>query len=446
MGKNEKSAILPQERPETAKIELRSEEVQEILTKIPHVLIRYGISIIFGVVAVLFLGSFFFKYPDIVPGKVLVTTQNPPVWLAAKVTGKIKELYCHDRQEAVRGQLLAVMDNAANTTDVQLLDKLLAETAVTDSAVSIPAPLLEHVFELGDLQAAYSSFVKAVTDYQNFKSVNLSLQEKASIRREMAGKKVYSSYVDQQLQLKQRELALAKEEYLREKMLYGKGIISASELETAEQAYLSAQQAYSQLQSSATNSHIEFEQLGESVKKLDLQHQQDHNHYFSTLKTAYRELATSLQSWEKNYMLIAPADGTVSFVKFWQANQLVEANGKVFSVVPSRPGSLIAKARVSSASSGKMKAGQLVNIKLDNYPYLEYGMVEGRVAAISMVPDEENQFAVSISLPKGLHTSVGKTLNFTGELSGTAEILTDGRSLGGRLLSPLHSILKEKFK
>ncbi len=425
-------------------IELRSEEIQDILTRPPHSLIRRGITVVCGVVLVLVLGSFFFKYPDIVSGEMVLTTENPPAWIASKVTGRIKELYCRDQQPVAEGQLLAVIDNAADTRDVQLLDKLLGQVAVSDSAVSIPSSLLEHIFQLGDLQSSYSSFVKAAVDYRNFQSINVNMREKASIERQMAGKKISTAYFQQQLRLKERELGLAKEEFQREKTLYARGIISKSDLETAEQTYLSAQQAYSQLQSSTMSSRIESDQLGESVKKLDLQHRQDHNSNFSALNSSYRELIASVQSWKKNYMLLAPTAGTVSFITFWQTNQLVEANGKVFSIVPDCPGRLLGKAELLSASSGKIKTGQRVNIKLNNYPYLEYGVVVGRVEAISMLPDEDGKYTVSITLAKGLHTTVGKKLKFTGELSGTAEILTDDRSLGSRLISPLYSILKEK--
>ncbi|MBP1618945.1 MAG: HlyD family efflux transporter periplasmic adaptor subunit, partial [Bacteroidetes bacterium] len=376
-------------------IELRSEEIQDILTRPPHSLIRHGITVVCAVVMVIVLGSFFFKYPDIVSGEMVLTTENPPAWIASKVTGRIKELYCHDQQPVAEGQLLAVIDNAANTQDVQLLDKLLGQVVVSDSVVSIPSSLLEHIFQLGDLQSSYSSFVKAAVDYRNFQSMNVNMREKVSIERQMAGKKISMAYFQQQLRLKERELGLAKEEFQREKMLYGRGIISKSDLETAEQTYLSAQQAYSQLQSSTMSSRIESDQLGESVKKLDLQHRQDRNLNFSALNSSYRELIASVQSWKKNYMLVAPTAGRVSFIKFWQTNQLVEANGKVFSVVPDRSGELLGKAELLSASSGKIKAGQRVNIKLDNYPYLEYGVVVGRVEAISLLPDEDGKYTVS---------------------------------------------------
>ena len=47
-------------------IELKSPAVQEILGRPPRWIIRWGISIIFIVVAGLVVGSYFFKYPDVI--------------------------------------------------------------------------------------------------------------------------------------------------------------------------------------------------------------------------------------------------------------------------------------------------------------------------------------------------------------------------------------------
>lgn len=41
-------------------IELRSEEVQEILTRPPHALVRWGITVFFGLLALFFIGGCFF--------------------------------------------------------------------------------------------------------------------------------------------------------------------------------------------------------------------------------------------------------------------------------------------------------------------------------------------------------------------------------------------------
>ena len=92
--------------------------------------------------------------------------------------------------------------------------------------------------------------------------------------------------------------------------------------------------------------------------------------------------------------------------------------------------------------SGKIKSGQRVNIKVNGYPYMEYGTLQGIIRTISMVPNENN-YAIEVDLTDGLKTNTGKILDFTGELTGLAEIITDDRSLFDRILSPLKYLLRK---
>lgn len=55
---------------ENKEIELHQDEVKEIMEKPPHWLIGYGISLISGILLLLLVGSYFFKYPDIVKSRV----------------------------------------------------------------------------------------------------------------------------------------------------------------------------------------------------------------------------------------------------------------------------------------------------------------------------------------------------------------------------------------
>ena len=80
---------------------------------------RWGITMFFGVLAVLLIGGCFFTYPDTVSAEVTVTTERPPMWMVARVSGKIKELYGADRDSVHPGDWIAVLDNPAETKDVQ---------------------------------------------------------------------------------------------------------------------------------------------------------------------------------------------------------------------------------------------------------------------------------------------------------------------------------------
>lgn len=73
------------------KIELRSKEMQEILSRPPKWLIRYGIGIIFFVIAIILVGSYFIEYPDTIKGEVVLINKNQAkIIVPAQNSGKIK--------------------------------------------------------------------------------------------------------------------------------------------------------------------------------------------------------------------------------------------------------------------------------------------------------------------------------------------------------------------
>ncbi|MCD7941313.1 MAG: HlyD family secretion protein, partial [Bacteroides intestinalis] len=105
-------------KKEEKDIELKCEEVQEILTRPPHALVRWGITVFFGVLTLLFIGGCFFKYPDIVSAEITITTEHPPVWIVARGSGKIQEVYRKDRETIKAGDIIAVLVNPAITVHV----------------------------------------------------------------------------------------------------------------------------------------------------------------------------------------------------------------------------------------------------------------------------------------------------------------------------------------
>jgi hypothetical protein len=52
-------------QPELRPFEIRSEEVQEIISHMPNWIVRWGITVIFASLVVLLSISWFIKYPDI---------------------------------------------------------------------------------------------------------------------------------------------------------------------------------------------------------------------------------------------------------------------------------------------------------------------------------------------------------------------------------------------
>ncbi|GBU08713.1 hemolysin [Bacteroidales bacterium] len=429
---------------EADKIELRSEEVQEILTRPPHALVRWGVSVISGLVLFLFMACFFFTYPDIMSGEIIITTENPPVWIVAKSTGKIKYLYCADKQSVVEGDLLAVLDNSAESTDVYLVQKALQECQILDTVLDIPLCLFTNNYALGEIQGTYSAFIRSAIDFENFILNNLLLQEQKSTKIQIVKHSIYFSNLKKSLELKEKEMLIAQSSFEREKELHQKGITSKSDMELAEQAYLNIQQSLQQIKISLASDDIQSSQLSESVTKLSIQYRQERKRLFSNLISAYQELIASIETWEQTYILRSPGDGLINFNNFWKQNQFVRSGDKVFVLVAHESGDYIGKMLMPSVGFGKVKEGQRVNIKVAGYPYMEYGNLKGSVKNVSFI-SKDKFYTLEVALPKKLLTTHGKELFFTGELEGQADIVTEDRSLAERILSPLRYLL-EKHK
>ena len=424
-------------------IELRSEEVQEILTRPPHALVRWGITVFFGLLALFFIGGGFFLYSDTVGATLAVTTEQPPRLVVGRGGGEMEEMYPHDPGPVYAGDIIAVLDNPAVTSDVLALKEELASFAITDSCVL--AMKFTERWALGSIQAAYASFLRNLTDYRNFLTLDLYEQKVEATVRELNEYRNYIGHLQRQVELDKQQSSIAETVHDREKGLYEDGLTAKAEYEKAQQELLSKRQGTEQLMTSLSTARIQEAQLEQSMIETKMEREREKNTQLTALKTALDELKTQMDDWELSFLFVSPANGILSYNDVWQKNQNVNGGDKVFSIVAEDPGAIIGKIKLPDSGSGKVRPGQRVNISVTGYPYMEFGFLTGQVQTVSLLADEAGTYTVTVSLPQELNTSYGKTLDFSGELAGTAQILTDERSVTARLLSPLQ-YLWEKYR
>ena len=77
-------------------IELRSEEIQEILGKPPSKFISWSTSVAFFAVLAMVYGSFIIEYPDTVTDDIVVTAFDPPRSMFADEFKVIEEILVED--------------------------------------------------------------------------------------------------------------------------------------------------------------------------------------------------------------------------------------------------------------------------------------------------------------------------------------------------------------
>ena len=147
-------------------IELRSEEVQEVMNRVPPAILRYGIGILASIVIVLLVGSALFHYPETVQVEVTLTPRNPPAYIKCTNGGKLGNLYVTNGQQIRKGDVLAVMENIAHTEDILRLRECLADWQAKGARPERMETVFFHRLpRLGSVQGAYASCQLAWNNY-----------------------------------------------------------------------------------------------------------------------------------------------------------------------------------------------------------------------------------------------------------------------------------------
>lgn len=430
-------------------IEIRSEEVQEIMGTPPKWIVRWGIVIILSVVIVLLLGSFYYKYPDIIEARVTVVSQNPPIPIVARSDGKLDHIFIADNQEVKVGELLGIIENPANYKDVySLIDFLDSIQSYFEYPQTFYDLKISSEYNLGQNQSYYSSFISQLRDLQTFNAYNSYDQKIRSLEREVRD---YGNNIEKerdQIVVLNDKYVLAYNQFKRDSTLHAGQVMSDVDFERSKSSMLDQRYAFTSAQSNLAITLREMNKLDQQIEEQKVQKSKDENLKLTTLKERFDNLSNQLISWEQTYVLKSPIEGKVTFNDFWSINQFVSNGDIVFTVVPDKEQEIVGKADVPVTGAGKVENGQRVNIKLDNFPYLEFGFLEGEVSNLSMVPvtnEKGNYYTAEIRLKNNLTTTTNKILPFNQEMQGYAEIVTKDRRLIERLVEPLVSVFKERF-
>jgi len=405
-------------------IDLRSEEVQEILSKVPHWMIRWGNVLFLVLIILLLFLSWFVKYPDIIASEALITTKIPPQKEYAKITGKLEAILIKDNEEVASGQRLAILENTANYKDVFKLKSIIDTIILNRQSFKFPIDSLPILF-LGNIESQYALFENNYIQYQLNKELkpysNEALANKYSISE--LNRRLRS--LQSQKEINKAELDFKKKDLQRHVLLFDKGIISAQDYENKQLEAAQAERSYENFESSISQIREGISNANQTSKGTEINRVKEEMVLLKNVIQSFNQLKKAIRDWEYQYVLQSNIRGKVSFLNFWNSNQTVNQGDLVFTIIPSENSSFIARLKAPGQNSGKIKMGQKVNLKIENYPDTEFGVLNGIVKNVSIVPDVNGLYVIDVELPKVLVTSYGKTIDFKQEMRGSAEIITE---------------------
>lgn len=238
----------------------------------------------------------------------------------------------------------------------------------------------------------------------------------------------------------------------RDSLLFRSATIAEADLERSAVSYLGKVESNQQIEKEITNNQLQIDDTKSKLKLIELEQQETEQKLRMDLYSSYNELSNNILKWKITYVFQSPFAGKLEYLNFWHENDFIAEGTPLLSVIPS-DNPLFGQMYLPSQGVGKVSVGQDVIIRLDNYPYIEYGSINGKVKMISGLANQTEAFAkkndlntylITVELPDKLTTNYGTTLGFKYEIKGVADILTKKRKLLYRLFDNLKYIASKK--
>ncbi len=420
-------------------IELRSEEVQEILGTPPGWMTRFGTLLALVVIVILGYVGFMIQYPDKIEGDIRVVSTDPPKRLVTPTKGRIALIRVQNESRVRANEVLIVFENNANIEDALTLeDALLAVRQPTDSALlafSVPGNLV-----LGDLKTSLFEFYRRQSDYQRFLSNPYDRLNQSQQQKEIQKLQSLAGSDQDRLNSINRQIESVEARLRREEQLGRESLLAEERVNRTREELLGLQRIREGIESSIKSRGFDIDRIRSEMSGLRANSRENQSEAAAALQQSFRNLQKSMSEWKAKFIISSPIDGIVSLdLESISEQQFLEENREIGVVVPLKQHEVRGIVQLEAAKSVKIEPGQKVIVKLESYAFAEYGAVIGQVKAKSQVPID-GKITVEVLFPQGLTTTLGRQLEPTREMSGQATIITLDKRLIQRIFEGIRSV------
>jgi len=427
----------------------RTEEVGDIIDRMPT---RFGLwvtLIVLFVFILLFVFGWLVRYPDVISGQITVNANESPIKLIANANGKLGLAGLRSMENVSEGQIIGYLKNPAELSSVLEIDSILRGF---DPSLGRPDQLLSGLPSkpsLGELNGRYNAFVNSISELDNYNADRLFDKQIEDLSLLLSDQNKSIEISSNRMEMNRENLDYIKKFYRRDSILFAKKVISESDLDKMQISYFGSKDAYQNSISTLVGNRQQAHQTSGRIREISVQKSEKLKALKIAVVASYNDLVDNIKSWEQKYVFRSPFDGRVQFLKFWVNDQFIAAGEQVFTVIP-KTNKVMGQVAISTRGAGKVILGQEVIVKLDNFPYNEYGSIKGFVKTIGLSTNliktengDVESYMVTVEFPNQLRTNYGAVLDAKLEAKGSAEIITKDRRLIERFFDNLrYSLIK----
>ncbi|MCU0329219.1 MAG: HlyD family secretion protein [Chitinophagales bacterium] len=422
---------------EVKDINLKSDEVNEIFSKMPSNMVRWGNTWILVILVGLLVLASYVKYPDTLTGVALIRSGVAPVTLVSQQVGRLN-LLKRNYSEVQKDEVFAVIESDASYLEMDSFYHFLKHYEIDSiSGSAIPE------FHIGAIQNDWSRFLIDLQDYRTYSSLRPEAAGIASGQSQIAQNQKSISNINEQLRIKQEQYQLAMKTKTKNEGLYRKGLIS-------ELDYQNAINQCSELKLTIKN--LESQRISIQKSNTDYQKQiadyrigntQNESQKLTNLRQQRISLIEKIELWQRMNVFRSPMVGRLEYQIPLSQGMFVGQGMELFSIAPKIKSEVSAQVMIPMTGIGKIAVGQRAIIRLMHYPEEEFGVLDGKVKNISYTPNKEKMYLAEVSLPKGMKTSYDQEIEYQPNMEGIADIITKDKSFLNRIFEQFLKLMKK---
>jgi HlyD family secretion protein len=450
-----------------------------------------------GIVFCIVFGSWawFGKIEEIGKAKGKLVPQGEPYKVHPVELGKVTKLAVEEGETVKAGEVLFELDTELAKKEVERLEQLLSshQDHLAQQQTSLERLQLEAQTRAAIAAAEVLAQRLAVTQAQNQITTNRQLLFQLRLERNAYQEKQARlqpiTTIDQEriAQLK-TEIAAHQERLQKLKLLEEEGAISQEFVFQGEQALRDTEQRLMQTKlQNLTSTEEQIFQAEQSLREVKSRISQSEGNLATALKEAEKlqagldqkqaeatrnkletqqqinqlemeitnlnakiaetqNLLVSAGTRLKQRFLKAPVDGMILSMNLENVGEVVQAGQTIAEIAP-QGAPLVLSALLPNREAGFVEEGMTVKVKLDAYPFQDYGIVSGTVISISSNTKVDQQlgaaYRVKVKLDRDHVSEDGERIKFKPGQTATADIVIRRRRIIDVLFDPFRQLHKD---
>jgi len=421
-------------------IELRSEDVQDILNRPPNWMIRWGNTVLISVIVLMFALSYFIKYPDVILGRATISTETPPAYVVSNVNGRLSKVLIENGATVVSGETLAELVNPIPKSSIFYLDSLLASASsfITDSLNQAYRDF--EAIEFYEAKEGVVGLLDALEEFHFFLFDKSSLNKLRDLENKSNANLKLEKILKREVDLNKIDIENAREKFKMQEEEFTLGYVTKLIFLNAQSSFNQSLKTEESIKRRLIQMELSIQDLRSQISNFKIDRQAQKRNFSTKIRDKILVLENYIARWKTEFTIKAPISGRVDYSGRIKENQLISAGNRLFAIIPPA-GRYETILDLPAQGFGKVEVGQEVKLKLDNYPYNEYGFVNGRISKMASLPTKDT-YRVEVTLENALTSSYNVALEYSPEMTATAEVITKDLRLIERLFNSLRSIFE----